>query len=190
MRARTILVPVFLLAASTPMAAQEQVPAALRGLRPHQIVEAISAEQGSTLHLTSGQIRRLDSLHVVVRSEPHRYVTSPSQKVHQNVRMQPMISKRRAYADAIAILTREQRAQIEARFNDPAYQLPHNLQAKAAQEGPGDPLQHHAAGAPPAGQSTGDSSTENPLEHNKGTGAPSSRAPDSGEAAPNPAMHR
>ena len=60
MRVRTILVPVLLLAASTPMAAQQQVPAALQPLKPHQIVEAVSAEQGSTLHLTSIQVRRLE----------------------------------------------------------------------------------------------------------------------------------
>ena len=189
MRAHTFLVPVLLLAASTPMVAQEQVPAALQGLKPHQIVEAVSAEQGSTLHLTSAQIRRLDSLHVVVRSEPHRYEPSPGQKAHQNVRMQPMISKRKAYADAKAILTPEQRAQIEARFNDPTYQLPDKLQKKAAQEDAGDPLQHHGAGAPPAGQST-DTSAAKPLEHNRGMGAPSSNDVDTGQTAPNPETHR
>ena len=189
MRVRTILVPVLLLAASTPMAAQQQVPAALQPLRPHQIVAAVSAEQGSTLHLTSAQIRRLDSLHVAVRSEPHKYEPSPSLKAHQNIRMQPMISKRRAYADAMAILTPEQRAQIEARFNDPAYQLPDDLRAKVAQEEAGDPLQHHGASAPPAGQST-DTSAAKPIEHNQGMVAPSSNAVDSGKAATNPETHR
>lgn len=189
MQTRTFLVPVLLLAASTPMVAQEQVPAALQGLKPHQIVEAVSAEQGSTLHLTSVQIRRLDSLHVAVRSEPHKYEPSPSMKAHQNVRMQPMISKRRAYADAMAILTPEQRAQAQARFDEPTYQLPANLQKKAAQEDAGDPLQHHAAGARPADAST-DSSPADPLEHHKGTGAPSSRAVDSGQTAPNPETHK
>ena len=190
MRVRTILVPVLLLAASTPMTAQEPVPAALQHLKAHQIVEAVSAEQGTTLHLTSAQIRRLDSLHVAVRNEPHRYEPGPSQKAHQNVRMLPMVSKRQAYADALAILTPEQRTAIEARFNDPAYQLPDKLQAKAAQEESGDPLRHHAAGAAPAGQATGDTSAGNPLEHNKGVRAPTARAVDSGPPAPNPETHR
>ena len=190
MRARTILVPLLLMAASQPIMAQEQVPAALQRLKSHQIVEAVSAEQGTTLHLTSAQIRRLDSLHVAVRSEPHRYSSGPSLKAHQNVRMLPMLSKRQAYTDALTILTPEQRARLEVRFNDPAYQLPDNLRAKQAEEEAGDPLQHHGTGAPPAGQATGDGSAANPLEHNKGTGAPSSRGVDSGQAAPNPATHR
>lgn len=185
MRVHAILVPV-LLAASTPMAAQQQVPAALSQLKPHQIVEAVSAEQGSSLHLTADQIRRLDSLHVAVRREPHRYEPSPSLKAHQNVRMLPMISKRRAYADAMAILTPEQRRQAGARFDDPAYQLPDALRAKVAQEEAGDPLQHHGAGARPAGQSTGDTSGADPLEHNKGMGEPSSPAVESGQAPANP----
>lgn len=190
MRVRMMLVPVLILGASTSMAAQQEVPAALRQLKPHQIVEAVSAEQGRSLHLTSAQIRRLDALHVSVRSEPHKYERSPSPKTHQNVRMKSMISKRRAYADAMVILTPEQRTQLEAVFNDPAYRLPDNLQAKGAQEEAGDPLQHHGAGVPPAGQATGDGLTADPLEHHKGTGAPSSGAVDSGQAAPNPATHR
>ena len=98
--------------------------------------------------------------------------------------------ERWAYADAMAILTPEQRAQIETRFNDPAYELPADLQPKAAQEQAGDPLQHHGAGAPPAGQATSDTSAADPLEHHRRAGAPSSQAVDTGQAAPNPETHR
>lgn len=190
MKARTMLVSVLLLGASNRLVAQAQVPAALERLKPHQIVEAVSAEQGTSLHLTSAQLRRLDSLHVAVRDEPHRYTPAPSPKAHQNVRMLPMISKRGAYADALAILTAEQRTQLEARFNDPAYQLPANLRARQDRRDVGDPLQHHAPGAAPAAQATGNHPPTNPLEHNKGMGAPTSPALDSGRPAPNPETHR
>ena len=186
MRVRMMLVPVLILGASTSMAAQQEIPAALRQLKPHQIVEAVSAEQGRSLHLTSTQILQLDALHVSVRSEPHKYERSPSPKTHQNVRMKPMISRRRAYADAM--VTPEQRTQLEAVFNDAAYRLPDNLQAKGAQEEAGDPLQHHGAGAAPRAQATGDSVTD-PLQHHKGAAAPPEQV-DTSKAAPTPLEHK
>lgn len=190
MRVRTMLVPVLILAASTPAAAQQKVPPPLKGLRPHQIVEAVAAERQS-LRFTGVQVRRLDSLHLVVRNEPHRYERSPSLKAHQKVRMEPMISKGRAYADALAILTPEQRTRAAARFADPAYTLPEGLRAAAAKgEQPGDPLQHHGAGAAPAGQATGDTPAADPLEHHKAAGAPTASAVDSGQPAPDPVTHK
>ena len=188
MRVRTMLAPVLILGASTSMAAQQEVPAALHQLKSHQIVEAVSAEQGRSLHLTSAQIRQLDSLHVAVRSEPHKYERRPSLKAHQNVRMKPMISRRRAYADAMVILAPKQRTQLEAVFNDPAYRLPDNLEAKGAQEEAGDPLQHHGAGAAPRAQATGDSVAD-PLQHHKGAAAPPEQI-DTGKTAPKPLEHK
>ena len=38
--------------------------------------------------------------------------------------MEPMISKRRAYNDAISFLTQEQRERSMKRFNAPAYKAP------------------------------------------------------------------
>jgi hypothetical protein len=190
MRASTKLLPLLILAVSTPIAAQQKVPAPLAGLKPHQIVEAVAAEQQS-LGLTAVQVHRLDSLHFAVKGERHRYDASPSLKAHQNIRMKPMISKRRAYGDALAILTPDQRTRAAARFDDPAYTLPEGLQAATAKvEQPAEPLQHHVAGAAPAGQATGGNSAEDPLEHHKGTGAPSERAVDSGQPAPNPETHK
>jgi hypothetical protein len=168
-----MLVLPLVLAISAPAAAQDQVPAALQSLKPHQIVEAVAAEQ-QTLDLTAVQVRRLDSLHLAIWKEPHRYEARPSNKAHRNVRMTPMISKKRAYADALAILTPEQRARASARFGDAAYRLPAELQ-----RGPGapdqvrEPLIHHAAGAAPARESTGwvDSGEES-LQHRGGETPP------------------
>ena len=52
MRVHRILVPFLGLALATSAAAQDQVPAALRSLKPHQIVEAVVAER-QTLNLAS-----------------------------------------------------------------------------------------------------------------------------------------
>lgn len=192
MRVRTMLVPVLILAASTPMAAQQEVPAPLKGLKPHQIVEAVAAERQS-LELTDVQVSRLDSLHLAVRKEPHRYEPSPSQKAHQNVRMKPMISKQRAYADALAILTPEQRGRAATRFADPEYRLPEEFQRQAAgtdSTRPGDPLQRHGAGAAPTGQAAGDTSVGDPLQHRGGAGVPPEQAADSDKPAPKPLEHQ
>ena len=173
MQAYRMLVLPLVLAISAPAAAQDQVPAALQSLKPHQIVEAVAAER-QTLDLTAVQLGRLDSLHLAIWKEPHRYVAAPSNKAHQNVRMKPMISRKRAYASAFAILTPEQRARASARFGDPAYRLPAELQ-----RGPGapgqvrEPLIHHAAGAAPARESTQwVESGKDPLQHRSGETPP------------------
>ena len=103
MRTHQLLAPVLMLLVSAPAAAQDQVPTAFRSLKPYQIVEAMAADR--SLDLTAVQGRRLDSLRLAIRGEPHRYEGAPSPKAHQNVRMQPMISRQEAYADALAILT-------------------------------------------------------------------------------------
>ena len=153
MRTYQMLVPVLALALSLPAAAQTEVPAALRGLKPHQIVEAVVAER-QTLKLTTVQERRLDSLHLAIRSEPHRYEVAPSPgKAHRAVRMQPMIPGQRAYEDALAVLTPEQRAQARARFSDPTYRLPPELRGgHAAADRAGEPLRQHAPAGPPTDQ--------------------------------------
>ena len=192
MRVRTMLVPVLILGASTSMAAQQEVPPPLKGLKPHQLVEAVAAERQS-LELTDVQVRRLDSLHLAVRKEPHRYEPAPSQKAHQNVRMKPMISQRRAYADALAILTPEQRGRAATRFADPEYRLPKELQRQTAgtdSTRPGDPLQRHGAGAGPTGQATGDTNAGDPLQHRGAGAVPPEQAADSDKPAPKPLEHK
>jgi len=190
MRAYRMLLPVLALTISVPAAAQNEVPAAFRSLKPHQIVEAVAAEK-QTLDLTTVQARRLDSLHLAIRSEPHRYEATPSPgKAHRNVRMQPMISGQRAYADALAILTPAQRARAGARFSDPEYRLPAELQqAEAAAARAGEPLRQHVPGAAPAEESTKPAETaHDPLQH-RGGETPRAVEGDSGKPA-NPVTHQ
>ena len=85
------------------------VPPALERLKPHRIVEAVAAEQGA-LRLTKEQIQNLDTLHVAIRDEPHRYrAATHGPKGKRHLMMEPMISKRRAYNDALSYLNPEQR---------------------------------------------------------------------------------
>ena len=123
-----MLVPAVLLALSAPAAAaQNEVPAALRDLKPHQIVEAVLAER-QALGLTGVQERRLDSMHLAIRSEPHRYrTTGAPSKAHRSTRMLPMISDATAFEEAMAVLTPQQRTRALAKFNDPEYRLPPEL---------------------------------------------------------------
>ena len=189
MLARRMLVPALVLAISTPAMAQKEVPAALQSLKPHQIVEAVMAER-QALGFTEIQVGRLESLHQAVRTEPHRYVVAPSMKAHQNVRMTPMISKQRAYADALAILTPDQRTRAAARFGDPSYQLPKELHARppVAQGQAQEPLQGHAAGAPPAEQGTDSTKPGDPLQH-RGGEFPAAVEGESGKPS-NPVTHK
>jgi hypothetical protein len=186
-----MLVPVLIFAITAPAAAQNQVPPALQNLKPHQMVEAVMAER-QALGFTEIQVRRLDSLHQAVLNEPHRYERTPSPKTHRNVRMKPMISKRQAYADALTILTADQRSRAGARFTDPEYRLPEQLQARrtGGQDTATDPLQRHTAGAAPAGQAadTGKPVTD-PLQHRGDAQAPPAVEGKGGKPT-NPVTHK
>lgn len=105
---------------SVPAPEQEEVPASLGALKPHEVVEAFTAEAKS-LGLTPEQLARLDSLHVAVRDERHRWTAAPGNKAHRTVKMKPMISREKAYTDALAVLTPNQRGAVIKRFNDPDY---------------------------------------------------------------------
>jgi hypothetical protein len=192
MLAYRMLVPALVLAISAPAAAaQDKVPAVLQDLKPHQIVEAVLAER-QELGLTSLQERKLDSMHLAIRSEPHRYRTTPSPgKAHRNTRMQPMISDQKAFDEALTVLTPEQRTRALARFTDAEYRLPAELQrGQAASNRRGEPLGRHAPGAGPAEESTesADSATD-PLQHHGGE-APQAAAQDEGGKPTDPVTHR
>ena len=106
---------------AAPLSAQDAVPQSLVGLDAHQVVEAIMAET-EALGLTSAQMDRLSSLHVAVRDEPHRYTTRGAPgKAHRTTVMAPMISKQRAYNEALYLLTPEQRGTAVRRFSAPDY---------------------------------------------------------------------
>jgi hypothetical protein len=192
MLAYRMLVPALVLAISAPAAAaQNEVPAALRDLKPHQIVEAVMAER-EALGLTIVQERKLDSMHLAIRSETHRYRTTPSPgKAHRNTRMQPMISDQKAFDEALAVLTPEQRGRAITRFNDAEYRLPPELRGeRAASERESAPLAGHAPGAGPAQESAKSSdSTSDPLQHHGGEAPPPAAQGESGKPT-NPVTHR
>ncbi|MEO7238029.1 MAG: hypothetical protein ABIZ96_05370 [Gemmatimonadales bacterium] len=119
---RTLLVAAFLASAvpAAQLAAQKEVPASLSAFRPHEVVEAVISESKSIV-LTADQVARLNSIHVAVRDERHRWTTTPGNKAHRNARMEPMISREKAYADALAVLTPAQRNAVIKHFNDADY---------------------------------------------------------------------
>lgn len=98
-----------------------EVPASLKGLEPHEIVQAVAAEaRGLALNLS--QVEDLDSLHVAVRDEHHQYTVGGAPgKSHKSRKMEPMISRRRAYNDALSYLTGNQQESAIKLFNTPSY---------------------------------------------------------------------
>ena len=105
----------FLAVLATPGAAQDSVPAPLDDLKPHEIVEAVISEARS-LSLSPQQSRRLDSLHLAVRDERHKWERQPNTKAHRRLRMKPMISIREAYSGAMQILNPAQQRAVRQRM--------------------------------------------------------------------------
>jgi hypothetical protein len=122
MLTRTLLVAAFLVGAGLPaqLVAQKEVPASLSAFKPHEMVEAVISES-KFLVLNADQVARLNTLHVAVRDERHRWTKSPGNKTHRHARMQPMISQEQAFADALAVLTPAQGSAALQRFNDKGY---------------------------------------------------------------------
>ena len=97
------------------------VPPSLEGLEPHRIVEAVTAERDG-LGLTKEQLRDLDALHVAVRDEAHRYrADAHGPKGKKHLMMEPMISQRRAYNDALSYLTPDQQKAADRLFRRATY---------------------------------------------------------------------
>ena len=119
---RTLLAAAFLASAVPPahLVAQKEIPASLGAFQPHEVVEAVTSEAKSA-GLTADQLARLDAIHVAVRDERHRWTVASGNKAHRNVRMKPMISRRKAYSDALAVLTPAQRDVVLKRFNEEGY---------------------------------------------------------------------
>ena len=119
---RTLLTVALLAGAAPllPLLAQEKVPAVLSAFKPHEVVEAFTAEAKS-IGLTRAQLGRLDAMHVAVRDERHRWAPISGNKTHQTLKMKPMISRDKAYNEALAILTPAQREAVVKRFNAPDY---------------------------------------------------------------------
>lgn len=83
-----------------------KIPAGLRAGKPHEVVERILRERGK-LGLSEAQVAELESLHVLIRDEKHQYAHRGG-KPHQT-RHQRMITRQQAFADALAVLSPEQR---------------------------------------------------------------------------------
>jgi hypothetical protein len=101
------------------------VPTSLEDLKPHEIVEAFLAER-ETLGLGAQQVLDLHALHVGIQDEAHRYTRKAHGRGPEHMMMEPMITKRRAYNDALSYLTPAQQDVAVRRFHDPAYRAPRN----------------------------------------------------------------
>ena len=100
------------------------VPASLESLKPHDIVQVFVLER-QALGLTEDQVKELDAMHIAVRDEPHRYTEQAhGPKGPRHLMMEPMISKRRAYNDAMSVLTPDQQERAGKTFRAAGYKPP------------------------------------------------------------------
>jgi hypothetical protein len=121
MSARTVLglTAVLLVTSAAAARADGPVPQGLRSLRPYQVVEQIMAQR-EVLSLTDEQFARLDDISVAIRTEKHRF-THQGGKPHVTQHV-PMVTRQQAYDQALAILTPDQQARLQALF--PAFSAP------------------------------------------------------------------
>jgi Spy/CpxP family protein refolding chaperone len=110
------ILTLFAIAAATAVGAtlgaaqaeSQNAPAELKSLKPHEVVEQVLNFR-DRLALTKEQVAELNELHITVRDEKHQY-SHAGGKPHVT-KHQAMITRGQAYADAMAILTPEQRKQ-------------------------------------------------------------------------------
>ena len=119
MTARTVLglTAALLLSATASARAAGPVPQAFRSFKPYQVVEQIMAQR-EVLSLTDEQFARLDDLSIAIRTEKHSF-THRGGKPH-NTQHVPMVTRQQAYDQALALLTPEQQARLEALYLVPA----------------------------------------------------------------------
>ena len=112
MRAHTRLAFAVLMAAGSILglksAHAQNAPPELKNLKPHEVVEQVLNFQNE-LGLTDQQVSELNDLHVTIRDEKHQY-SHAGGKPHVSLH-QAMVTRGQAYADAMAILTPDQRKQ-------------------------------------------------------------------------------
>lgn len=89
------------------------LPAGLRSLRPHQVVQQIMARR-EALSLSDEQFARLDDLTIAIRGERHTFIHRGG-KPHRT-RHVPMTSRQEAFDRAVAVLTPEQQERLEGLF--------------------------------------------------------------------------
>jgi Spy/CpxP family protein refolding chaperone len=83
-----------------------KIPASLKTGKPHEVVERILRER-EQLGLSGAQVQQLEELHVMIRDEKHQY-SHGGGKPHRT-KHQRMITRQQAFADAMAVLSPEQR---------------------------------------------------------------------------------
>ena len=91
-----------------------KLPASLNSVKPHEVVEHILAEQ-KKLGLSGAQVQQLQELHVAIRDEKHQY-SHAGGKPHET-KHQRMITREQAFADAMAVLSAEQRLRVVELFS-------------------------------------------------------------------------
>jgi Spy/CpxP family protein refolding chaperone len=101
----------------TTLPATIKLPASLSTGKPHEVVERILRERGQ-LGLSEAQVQQLEELHVMIRDEKHRY-SHVGGKPHES-KHQRMITREQAFADAMAVLSPEQRLRAVELFGSTA----------------------------------------------------------------------
>jgi Spy/CpxP family protein refolding chaperone len=101
-------------AATATAQASATIPAGLKDLKPHEVIEQVLHKQVD-LGLSQDQVARLTDWHERVADEPHRFKHDPSTKPHDVTHM-PMVSRQEAFDSTIAILTPTQRTQLATLF--------------------------------------------------------------------------
>jgi hypothetical protein len=81
------------------------------------VVEQIMAQR-ELLSLTDEQFARLDDLSIAIRTERHSFIHQGG-KPHFTQHV-PMVTQQQAYENALAVLTPDQQARLEALFQAPA----------------------------------------------------------------------
>ena len=119
MSARSVigLTAVLLTSAVGVSRAGPPVPAAFKSLKPYQVIEQIMVQR-EWLSITDPQFGTLDSISLVVRNEKHQFAHQGG-KPH-NTQHVPMISRGKAFAMALAVLTPEQQERVRYLFPAPA----------------------------------------------------------------------
>lgn len=115
MRSRFLPLLGLVLFFTVPGAAQAPgpVPPGLKGLKPHEIVDRVLDER-DRLQLSEAQITRLETWHVAVLDERHRFEHQGG-KPHET-RHVAMINQQTAFDSTVAVLTPAQRETLATLF--------------------------------------------------------------------------
>lgn len=117
MSARFPLTLAALLALAPVAAGASPVPAALKNLKPADIVEYVMAQR-DFLALTDAQYVELGNISVAIRTEPHKWVHKGG-KPHSTKHVR-MTTKQQAWDQALAVLSAGQQERLASVVQVPA----------------------------------------------------------------------